>query len=47
MYTVIVMGIILFPWTLVAVTLIGWLVQRNRRALARANRTREELRRTA
>jgi len=47
MYTVIVMGIILFPWTLVGVTLVGWLVQRNRKALARANRTREELRRAA
>jgi hypothetical protein len=34
MYTLIVMVIILFPWSLVGTVLIGWLIQRARRERA-------------
>jgi len=46
MYTLVVLIIILFPWSLVATVLIGWLIRRNRRERA-PRRARATIRRTA
>jgi hypothetical protein len=47
MFTAIVTGIILFPWVLVAVPLVGWLVRRARRSRSRDARVREDLHKAA
>ena len=47
MFTAVVTGIILFPWCLVVVPIIGWLVRRGRRASRRDARTRDDLQKAA
>ncbi len=33
MYTVVMAGILLFPWSILIATCVGWLVQRHRAAI--------------
>jgi hypothetical protein len=47
MFTAVVTGLILFPWFLVAVPIVGWLVRRCRRASRRDARAREDLQKAA
>jgi hypothetical protein len=47
MFTAIVTGIILFPWILVGVPIVGWLVRRGRRAGRPDARARDNLQKAA
>jgi hypothetical protein len=47
MFTAVVTGIILFPWILVAVPLVGWLVRHARRVSGRDARAREDFHKAA
>jgi hypothetical protein len=47
MFTAIVTGIILFPWILVGVPIVGWLVRRGRRARRLGARARDDLQKAA
>jgi hypothetical protein len=47
MFTAVVTGIILFPWILVGVPIVGWLVRRARSAGRRDARARDDLHKAA